>query len=340
MQQQERGGSGEERKQQDRRLKTMQGGTENQEQQQQPHQQQPQKCPRCESLNTKFCYYNNYSLSQPRYFCKTCRRYWTQGGTLRNVPVGGGCRKGKRTKISSVAGETSRASQPPHPPPPPPQPNLTTTPQNIFSSSNPVITTGPPVLRTKLEPAAGPSSMGSYYPSGGFLSSLAAIQSQSFNPQPLHQALNVGGADHRHNIGVSSNLGLLQGFGTVPSFGSSHTQQQQIEQTNIYHHQMGNREKSANPMPMMYHNSPSDQESLTIQSRRPGSSTSHHQQHDWHQQGSFINNSSNPNAPGHETSLWSISSASANSNNTDTASVSGSLNPNQWPDLPGYGPPP
>jgi hypothetical protein len=35
------------------------------------------KCPRCDSPNTKFCYYNNYSLSQPRHFCKTCRRYWT-----------------------------------------------------------------------------------------------------------------------------------------------------------------------------------------------------------------------------------------------------------------------
>lgn len=328
MQQQERGGSSEERKQQDRRLKTMQGGMENQEQQ--PHQQQPQKCPRCESLNTKFCYYNNYSLSQPRYFCKTCRRYWTQGGTLRNVPVGGGCRKGKRTKTSSAAGETSRTSQPQLQPPPQPQ--------NIHSSSNPVITTGPPVLGTKLEPAASPSSMGSYFPSGGFLSSLAAIQSQSFNPQRLHQALNVGGADHHHNIGGSSNLGLLQGVSTVPSFGSSHTQHQPIQQTKIYHHQMENREKIANPMAMMYHNSPSDQERLTIQSRRPGSSTSHHHQHDWHQQGSFIDNSNNPNVPDHDTSVWSISTASGDSNNTNIASVSGSLNPNQWPDLPGYGP--
>ncbi|KAK6118813.1 hypothetical protein DH2020_047448 [Rehmannia glutinosa] len=42
-------------------------------------------CPRCASSNTKFCYYNNYSLSQPRYFCKGCRRYWTKGGSLRNV---------------------------------------------------------------------------------------------------------------------------------------------------------------------------------------------------------------------------------------------------------------
>ncbi|KAK1326739.1 Dof zinc finger protein DOF1.4 [Acorus calamus] len=44
-------------------------------------------------MNTKFCYYNNYSLSQPRHFCKSCKRYWTRGGTLRNVPVGGGCRR-------------------------------------------------------------------------------------------------------------------------------------------------------------------------------------------------------------------------------------------------------
>ncbi|XP_031259590.1 dof zinc finger protein DOF3.6 [Pistacia vera] len=58
------------------------------------------KCPRCDSTNTKFCYFNNYSLSQPRHFCKTCRRYWTRGGALRNVPVGGGCRRNKRSKGS------------------------------------------------------------------------------------------------------------------------------------------------------------------------------------------------------------------------------------------------
>ncbi|CAN0837192.1 Dof zinc finger protein DOF3.6 [Linum grandiflorum] len=56
------------------------------------------KCPRCDSTNTKFCYFNNYNLSQPRHFCKTCRRYWTRGGALRTVPVGGGCRRNKRTK--------------------------------------------------------------------------------------------------------------------------------------------------------------------------------------------------------------------------------------------------
>ncbi|XP_040378465.1 dof zinc finger protein 4-like [Oryza brachyantha] len=56
-------------------------------------EQAPLRCPRCNSSNTKFCYYNNYNLTQPRHFCKTCRRYWTKGGALRNVPIGGGCRK-------------------------------------------------------------------------------------------------------------------------------------------------------------------------------------------------------------------------------------------------------
>ncbi|KAI3718886.1 hypothetical protein L6452_19771 [Arctium lappa] len=58
-------------------------------------QPDPLNCPRCESTNTKFCYYNNYNKTQPRYFCKACKRHWTKGGTLRSVPIGGG-RKNKR----------------------------------------------------------------------------------------------------------------------------------------------------------------------------------------------------------------------------------------------------
>eukprot|EP01018_Ginkgo_biloba_P034017 Gb_23561 [translate_table: standard] len=86
-----------------------------------PHAEQVIKCPRCDSSNTKFCYYNNYSLTQPRHFCKTCRRYWTNGGSLRTVPVGGGCRKNKRAKASAsrdresaaVSLEKNRPSTPP-----------------------------------------------------------------------------------------------------------------------------------------------------------------------------------------------------------------------------------
>lgn len=75
-----------------------------------PHQDQALvHCPRCDSTNTKFCYYNNYSLTQPRYFCKSCRRYWTKGGTLRNIPVGGGSRKNK--KLSSTSRKPTTAHQ-------------------------------------------------------------------------------------------------------------------------------------------------------------------------------------------------------------------------------------
>jgi len=74
-------------------------------------------CPRCGSSNTKFCYYNNYSLTQPRYFCKGCRRYWTKGGSLRNVPVGGGCRKNRRGNKTllrqSIDGFTFKSSSSP-----------------------------------------------------------------------------------------------------------------------------------------------------------------------------------------------------------------------------------
>ncbi|XWS12626.1 hypothetical protein CRYUN_Cryun37aG0106200 [Craigia yunnanensis] len=318
--QQDRGGGGSDKdmkqnQQQDRRLKPLTG----ENQQPPPHQQQqqhpPQKCPRCESLNTKFCYYNNYSSSQPRYFCKTCRRYWTQGGTLRNVPVGGGCRKGKRTKIYS-SGEISRSQQQPQ------QQNLTS-PQSMISS-NPMISVSS-ALRNKesgsLASSSAISSVRSYYPGGGFLSSLAAIQSmnqpQPFN-QPLNQALSIGDGD----LGGSSNLGLLQGYG-VPSFGSQ--QHQPIQQTQFF--QMGNREKTVN----MY---PSDHEGL-LQSSRPAAGNS--SQQNWHQ--SFINYS-NPTV--YEAALWSInnnSTSTAGNTNTSNTTFASSLNPNQWPGLPGYGAP-
>uniref|UniRef100_A0ACD5TYK8 Uncharacterized protein n=1 Tax=Avena sativa TaxID=4498 RepID=A0ACD5TYK8_AVESA len=69
-----------------------------------PLPEQGLKCPRCDSGNTKFCYFNNYSLTQPRHFCRACRRYWTRGGALRNVPVGGGYRRhAKRAKPKQAA---------------------------------------------------------------------------------------------------------------------------------------------------------------------------------------------------------------------------------------------
>ncbi|VVB04703.1 unnamed protein product [Arabis nemorensis] len=69
--------------------------------------EQSLRCPRCDSTNTKFCYYNNYSLSQPRYFCKSCRRYWTKGGILRNIPIGGAYRKHKRSSSTTKSLRTT-----------------------------------------------------------------------------------------------------------------------------------------------------------------------------------------------------------------------------------------
>ncbi|XP_074574684.1 uncharacterized protein LOC141831167 [Curcuma longa] len=71
------------------------------------------RCPRCDSGNTKFCYYNNYSLSQPRHFCRACKRYWTRGGALRNVPVGGRCHR--RNNKHTTAATTKKSPFPPLP---------------------------------------------------------------------------------------------------------------------------------------------------------------------------------------------------------------------------------
>ncbi|KAL0917591.1 hypothetical protein M5K25_012664 [Dendrobium thyrsiflorum] len=51
-----------------------------------------------------------FTLTQPRYFCKGCRRYWTKGGSLRNVPVGGGCRKNRRGKSARLSSDSITSS--------------------------------------------------------------------------------------------------------------------------------------------------------------------------------------------------------------------------------------
>ncbi|XP_054781237.1 cyclic dof factor 3-like [Prosopis cineraria] len=68
-----------------------------------------QQCPRCNSMDTKFCYFNNYNVNQPRHFCKSCHRYWTAGGAMRNVPVGAGRRRNRQ--LSSPYRHTSSSSE-------------------------------------------------------------------------------------------------------------------------------------------------------------------------------------------------------------------------------------
>ncbi|KAK8661133.1 hypothetical protein V6N13_052032 [Hibiscus sabdariffa] len=135
------------------------------------------KCPRCDSTNTKFCYYNNYSLSQPRYFCKSCRRYWTKGGTLRKVPVGGGCRKTKRSS-------------------PPPTP---TQEQTLTPNTHPIV---PPLTYDHIDPT------------NDLTVAFAALQKQ-YDASHLsileNPSYNVAGSVA--NPGLLGNLDNFQGFG-------------------------------------------------------------------------------------------------------------------------------
>lgn len=82
-------------------------------------------CPRCNSMETKFCYFNNYNVNQPRHFCRNCQRYWTAGGNMRNVPIGAGRRRYKHVPPqyrriavpeSLTAGQTSLSNGIHHPP--------------------------------------------------------------------------------------------------------------------------------------------------------------------------------------------------------------------------------
>ncbi|XP_030468459.1 dof zinc finger protein DOF1.6-like [Syzygium oleosum] len=87
-----------------------------------PPQAEALLCLCCDSTNTKFCYYNNYNLSQTRHFCKSCHHYWTQGGTLHNVPVSGGSRNSAASASASASSKRPRlhprllSTTPPTPP--------------------------------------------------------------------------------------------------------------------------------------------------------------------------------------------------------------------------------
>ncbi|XP_028777461.1 dof zinc finger protein DOF4.4-like isoform X2 [Neltuma alba] len=239
----------------------------------QPQPQQPQKCPRCDSLNTKFCYYNNYSLSQPRYFCKACRRYWTQGGTLRNVRVGGGCRKPKRSKGSASSSSSTDTSS---------APSLSQPPREAEVMKDPSAASPASVATTAAVPSIGPFYQDGACGDGGYLSSLAAIQ--SLNPsQPFNQ------------MGPCPNLSLLSGFG-APSLDSSIRPPLPFYQMGVIRHKEEERLYEA------------DQVLIQSTTANSGSASTHH---DWTE--SFINNI---NHRGSDASLWSttMSTASASGN--------------------------
>ncbi|GMN58628.1 hypothetical protein TIFTF001_027721 [Ficus carica] len=156
------------------------------------------KCPRCESTNTKFCYFNNYSLTQPRHFCKTCRRYWTRGGALRNVPVGGGCRRNKRSKGSSSGGGSSSKS------------SAATASGSSIPSNNAGTASAADILGLTQQLPAALRFMAPlhHHPLGGTDFSAAAAGDIGFN-----YGLNYGAADLNFHIGGGVASSLLSGIG-------------------------------------------------------------------------------------------------------------------------------
>ncbi|KAK9065887.1 hypothetical protein SSX86_015289 [Deinandra increscens subsp. villosa] len=149
-------------------------------------------CPRCDSTNTKFCYFNNYNLTQPRHFCKTCRRYWTRGGALRNVPVGGGCRRNKRSS-KSRSSKSPRRSGPKSVSESPPRSSS----ENMTSTQLP----RPPSLHLPFM-----SSLSQYggHVGGNLGSNIAGFQSQSDqmggfqigNGNNFSNILSIGGGEN------------------------------------------------------------------------------------------------------------------------------------------------
>ncbi|KAG8099870.1 hypothetical protein GUJ93_ZPchr0013g37741 [Zizania palustris] len=194
------------------------------------------RCPRCDSANTKFCYYNNYSLSQPRHFCKACKRYWTRGGTLRNVPVGGGCRKNKRSRsggapaggvgrsgsggggvgvgaagVSSTAGRGAAAGTSPALPQPGSLPSL---------SSALGLTGGTSLASLLLGSGSGGDHLGLFQAMQSVVSDAAAFEMHQQQTQVDH-LLGLGygaGAGSQIqtkpwlHVGADSGTGLLDGF--------------------------------------------------------------------------------------------------------------------------------
>ncbi|KAG2540081.1 hypothetical protein PVAP13_9NG532000 [Panicum virgatum] len=136
-------------------------------------------CPRCRSADTKFCYYNNYSLSQPRHFCRACRHYWTHGGALRDLPFSSSARRRRRSKPASTKHEPS---------------------SKVASCC---------ASGTGARASPSTSSGVSAVPGGGGGRAVAAVATAVMHtPQPLAQLASLAVGAERHRTVASSRLWL------------------------------------------------------------------------------------------------------------------------------------
>ncbi|XP_034569974.1 dof zinc finger protein PBF [Setaria viridis] len=181
-----------------------------------PQQEQGLNCPRCDSTNTKFCYYNNNSMTQPRYFCKACRRNWTQGGTLRKVPIGGSSRKNKQSRAGGSSSSSSSA---------PPAPSSTSNDSNKMNLTQQLMMM--PTTTTPM-PANFPNVLPTFMSAGsGSFGELPGSDHHSLPFPPLSLPSNPTGT-------MPSLVGILRGgfpdggmaalpfLPVPPSFGAMH----------------------------------------------------------------------------------------------------------------------
>ncbi|KAE8736135.1 Dof zinc finger protein DOF3.1 [Hibiscus syriacus] len=207
--------------------------------------QEQLKCPRCDSTNTKFCYYNNYNLSQPRHFCKDCRRYWTKGGTLRNIPVGGGTRKNTKRSSSSSSNNSNQPKRQPSPtteptpnqklpdPCPPPPPTSSTVPPQVLLSSA-VQNSVADADQTRLFVLSLDHQERNMIDSGGSFSSLLASSGQFGN---LVNKLNPNGSGSKtarvDNFGANLawDRGVDRGSDRDPRLGDGNNSSKEAEES-------------------------------------------------------------------------------------------------------------
>ena len=200
------------------------------------------KCPRCDSLNTKFCYYNNYNLSQPRHFCKSCRRYWTKGGVLRNVPVGGGCRKAKRSKPKPNSSDAST-----------PQPQRREPKSNSHSSSESSSLTATTNTATEAVSAVTDPSLNSASNLLNVQDSKLFVSSSSYEQGLLEQGSDCGIFSEIGSftslITAPSNETLAFGFNTMSDITTTpfrlnhHQSQSETQEWQNHHHHQQQQQK-------------------------------------------------------------------------------------------------
>ncbi|XP_019154602.1 PREDICTED: dof zinc finger protein DOF4.5-like [Ipomoea nil] len=151
----------------------------------------PRQCPRCHSNDTKFCYFNNYNVNQPRYYCRTCKRHWTHGGIQRDIPIGGRSHKGKR---STHRYENKRVQ------PSPPQ----------LQQSCPQANVAP----LAFSPLALPPVMTPYRVENGYLNTVNPLRSI----EPLHNSSqNIFQPTTRHYGSMTQNFFLNNNDGASSS---------------------------------------------------------------------------------------------------------------------------